>query len=493
MRRTLSSFTVFFALSILLCSCAPFAADALHDDDRGVRSSRDAASTAELGVEAAGGPKSMVCSLPDQRLYFFEGDQLVYIMRCSTGLNDSTPKGRFSILNHHLTHGVIWGGVCDYWMGFTASHGIHAWPRGAAPDYETMLGSPASPGCITLHPRESYWPYYWAPDGTPLTVTSDSLAGMIISGCHSAMGTQEPSRDWYFAEGYTAEGFDTYLLMANPGGGQIEAVVSFFLEGGGEVSCSYSLAPHTRFTLPVDGLPELVSAAFSAYVHADGPIVAERAVYFGKGYIGGGHAAMGIDSLSNTWYFAEGCTGDLFETYLLLGNPGEEDAVVDIDYYTPEGSIGYRYLAGAHCRTTISINTQPGLEGKDVSCTLRSDHPLFAERAVYYDLDSHRGGHASPGATAPAKDWYFAEGYCDGAFDTYFLLSNPGFTTARAELTLECESGSVFVYAYEVSAQRRLTVHVDELPGMARAAFATHISSDEPVVAERAMYFEMKR
>ena len=76
--------------------------------------------------QATAGPKSMICSLPDQRLYFFEGDQLVNIMRCSTGLNDSTPRGRFTILNHHLTHGVIWGGVCDYWMGFTSSHGIHA-------------------------------------------------------------------------------------------------------------------------------------------------------------------------------------------------------------------------------------------------------------------------------------------------------------------------------------------------------------------------------
>ncbi|MBN2027081.1 MAG: hypothetical protein JW854_10035, partial [Actinobacteria bacterium] len=229
------------------------------------------------------------------------------------------------------------------------------------------------------------------------------------------------------------------------------------------------------------------------YVHAGGPIVAERAVYFGKGYINGGHAGMGISELSSRWYFSEGCTGDLFETYLLIGNAGDEDALVDIDYYMPDSSINCRYLVKARARTTISINAQPGLDGKDVSCTLRADHPLFAERVVYYDLDSRRGGHAACGATAPSRYWYFAEGYCDGAFDTYFLLSNPGFTLARAELSVACEDGSTSVYAYEIPAQRRITIHADDLPGLARAAFSARISSDVPVVAERAMYFAMPR
>ena len=540
----------------------------------------------------------MVCSLADQRLYLFEGDQLVNVLRCSTGVRDSTPRGRFTILNHHLSHGVIWGGVCDHWMGFTASHGIHAWPRGAQPDCEGALGSPASPGCIVLHPGESQLPYFWAPDGTPLVVTGDSLARICISGCHDAKGVAQPSRDWYFAEGYTAGDFDTYLLLANPGeeaveacvsfflegGGEleyayplapharftlpvdglpelasaafsvhvhadgpvvaeravyfkrgsqcggtvaagvtqpsrdwyfaegytagdfdtylllanpgeeaVEACVSFFLEGGGELEYAYPLAPHARFTLPVDGLPELASAAFSVHVHADGPVVAERAVYFGMGYITGGHAAMGASALSRNWYFAEGCTAGDFDTYLLLGNPGDEDARVEIDYYTPEGSIRGDCLVGAHARATLHLDAVPGLEGKDVSCTVRADRPLVGERAVYYDLDSRRGGHADTGAGAPSREWFFSEGYTDGAFDTFFLLSNPGFTDARVEMRLRCEDGSDFACAYEVPAQRRLTVHVDELPGLARAAFATRIISDVPVVAERAVYFALAR
>jgi hypothetical protein len=221
--------------------------------------------------------------------------------------------------------------------------------------------------------------------------------------------------------------------------------------------------------------------------------VAERAVYFGMGHIGGGNAAIGAEALSRSWYFAEGCTGDLFDTYLLIGNPGDEDAYVEVDYHTHDSSVTHVYVVGAHARATIHLNAEPGLEGKDVSCTLHADHPLVAERALYYGLDSRRGGHATVGARATSREWFFSEGYSDGAFDTFLLLSNPGSTPTGVSIALECEDGRRLVFAYEIAAQRRLTIHVDELPGLARAAFAISVGSGEPVVAERAMYFVMPR
>jgi hypothetical protein len=488
MRRALSYLAVLFALSLSFLLGADCAPGPLAENVTGVQPY-----PASIAPAEAEGTKRMVCSLTDQRLYFFEGEHLVNIMRCSTGVNDSTPTGEFTILNHHLTHGVIWGSVCDYWMGFTSSHGIHAWPRGVAAECEAKLGSPASPGCITLHPHESQWPYYWAPDGTPLTVTRDSLARESIPGCHDSMGVTAPSRDWYFAEGYTAGGFETYILLSNPGEEMVQATVSFFPEGGAEVVHGCSLPPRSRFTLLVDGIPQLSATAFSAHVHADGPVVAERAVYFGKGHIDGGHASLGIAEPSPVWDFAEGCTGDLFQTYLLLGNPGDEEAKVEIDYYTARGRTSCSYLATAHERTTILVNEQPGLEREDVSCTVRSDRPLVAERAVYYDLDSRRGGHASPGTAVASTDWFFAEGYTGEAFETFLLISNPGTNTVRVGLDLWVEGGFAFQSEIEIPPGRRSTIKVDELPGLARAAFSTHIHCDVPIVAERAMYFAVRR
>jgi len=233
----------------------------------------------EPEARAAAGVKRIICSLHDQRLYFFEGDQLVNITRCSTGLNNRTPTGNFRILSHTRVNVGLGGAVCDYWMAFTSAHGMHSWPRGSR-TYETGLGAPASHGCIRQHPLEAYWPFYWAPNGTPLTITYSSLARQVIAGCHSSGGAPELSTTWYFAEGYTAEGFDTYLLISNPGDSAVQARVLFHKENGEVVEHICAIAPHSRHTLAADAMPGLEAAAFSMHIDADGPVVAERSIYF---------------------------------------------------------------------------------------------------------------------------------------------------------------------------------------------------------------------
>ena len=551
----------------------------------------------EPTVAAAGGPKRMVCSLSDQRIYFYEGDQLVNVVRCSTGLNNATPAGNFRILGHYRVHGGLGGAVCDYWMSFTSSHGIHAWPRGSS-RYEAGLGAPASHGCVRLHPLEAYWPYYWAPDGTPLTITYASMARRVVTGCHDTQGatapsgewyfaegctdfgfdtflllsnpgdagliarahfyrddgvtvTEErylpphsrltlpvdqlpgleaasfaihvqaegpvvaeravyftmgnrddgtvtvgvtaPSREWYFAEGFTANSFDTFILLSNPGDQPTTARVFFFLEGGGSARYDFLLPPRSRHTVSVDSLPAVASASFCTRVESDLPIVAERAMYFNFGYIGGGHVSVGVPELSTDWYFAEGCTRNFFSTFLLLGNPTGQDTIVHVNYQLPDGDLNYDYLVRAGSRVTVNLGSQGGLSDRDVAIAVHSDHPVVAERAMYYNLDSHRGGHASVGSRSSSKDWYFAEGYTDGAFDTYLLLSNPGASPAYVNVVFLREDGSTFGAGYLVQPRRRVTVHVDDLPGMERTSFSMNIHADQPVVAERAMYFVMLR
>jgi hypothetical protein len=549
----------------------------------------------EAAARVAGGSKSITCSLSDQRLYFFEGDQLVNIMRCSTGRNNATPTGHFRILGHSVVNVGLGGAVCDYWMSFTSAHGMHAWPRGLR-GYESGLGAPASHGCIRLHPLEAYWPYNWAPNGTPLMITYGSLARRVITGCHDSCGAPELSTSWYFAEGYTGEAYDTFLLMYNPGENAVTAQVTFLKDGGGVVEGYYGISPHCRFTLKVDDvplmdacafaiqvnsdgpimveramyfdagsrndgtasvgatqlssdwyfaegctamgfdtfilmanpadngvtawvyfclegggtveyacwiaprsrftlrtdeLPGVGSSAFSTRVHAEGPIVAERAMYFSKGYIDGGHSSIGATQLSREWYFAEGCTRNFFESYILVGNPGDEDALVHIDYYYPDGSLRQSFVVWAGSRLTVPIGPQPGLDQRDVAFRVTADHDVVAERAIYYGLDSRKGGSASMGSTVTSRNWYFAEGHSDGTFDTYILLCNPGDSPAMVNVNFSREDCANFAYSFGLPAQRRISLHVDDLAGLERASFATTVSSDVPIVAERAMYFVM--
>jgi hypothetical protein len=551
----------------------------------------------EAAAKAAAGPKKIVCSLSDQRLYFFEGDQLVNVTRCSTGLNNRTPTGNFRILGHYGTNVGLGGAVCDYWMSFTSAHGMHAWPRGSR-TYETGLGAPASHGCIRQHPMEAYWPYFWAPNGTPLTVTYASLARRVIKGCHSSIGAPEPSVKWYFAEGFTSMGYDTFLLLSNPGEGGVEAKVSFnkdsgevveqtvgimphsrytisvdsvpgmdaatfamqvsasgpvvaeraiyfsdggltdgtvslgitepspdwyFAEGftaesfntflllynpgdtavnarldfhvenGGTYEHGVRIEPHSRYTVSADAIPAVSAASFSTEVHADGPIVAERAMYFTMGYITGGHASMGAAEPSTTWYFSEGCTRQFFQSYILICNPGDLDTVVGIDYYLNDASVRYEYLVRARGRLTIPISLQGGLSNTEMAFTVTSGYPVVVERSVYYDLDSHRGGTCTMGSPQTSPTWFFAEGFTDGAFDTFIMLSNPSSTPANVVVIWGREDGTVLSIGYVISPQRRVTIAVDNVPGLERASFSTIVSSDVPIMAERTMYFVMPR
>ncbi len=447
----------------------------------------------EFAYRAAVGAKRMVISLTDQRIYFYEGDQLVNIMRCSTGVRPgSTPTGNFRVLGHYRTHGGLGGVTCDYWMSFTSAHGIHSWPRGNS-RYEEGLGAVASHGCVRLHPAEAYWPYNWAPNGTPIHITHASFSRRVINGCHSTVGAVDASTEWFFAEGYTAEDFDTWLLLANPGPRATTAHVEFLLEGGGTAPFDFPLPSLSRHTVPVDALPGLEQAAFSMRVSAGEPVVAERAMYFRKGHTDGGHVTVGADSPSTEWHFAEGCTRDFFESYLLLGNPGDEVASVDVDFFLASENLRYTFMLAARSRVTVPIHSLPGLDYQDMAISLRSSVPVVAERSQYYSLDSHRGGHATMGSARPSARWHFAEGYTGEAYDTWLLLSNPGGDAANVIVSFYREGQGPIDHYFAIAPFRRVTVHADELPGLEEASFSMTVGSDVPVVAERAMYFVIPR
>lgn len=444
----------------------------------------------EPAARAAGGAKRMICSLTDQRIYFYEGDQLVNVMRCSTGLNNATPTGNFRILAHYRVHGGLGGAVCDYWMSFTSSHGMHAWPRGSQ-RYESGLGAPASHGCIRLHPLEAYWPYHWAPDGTPLTVTYASFAKRVVSGCHSTIGTAALSDRWYFAEGYTDHGFDTFLLLSNPGIVGFNARVRFYREDGSVVVEERYLLPHSRLTICVDDIPGLEAASFSMEVQAEGPVVAERAMYFTMGQRDDGTVTVGATGLSKEWYFAEGFTANNFDTFILLANPGEDPASVRVIFLLEGGGTARHDLQIApHSRHTVPVDACPGLSSASFSTRIEADRPIVAERAMYFNFGYIGGGHASVGATRPAREWYFAEGCTRPFFTTFLLLGNPGDQDALVHVDYQLNDGNLR-YDYLVRAGARMTVGLGSQEGLGNRDVAISVHSEQPIIAERAVYYNL--
>ena len=90
-----------------------------------------------------------------------------------------------------------------------------------------------------------------------------------------------------------------------------------------------------------------------------------------------------------------------------------------------------------------------------------------------------------------ATTWYLAEGYTGGSFETWILIQNPSTDAATVEVTYMLEGGSNIVKTHTVPANSRYTIHANDPdqvgPGQ---SFSTRLVSDQPIIVERAMYWD---
>jgi SpoIID/LytB domain protein len=231
-------------------------------------------------------------------------------------------------------------------------------------------------------------------------------------GGTASEGTQELGDTWYFAEGYSGGDFDTWILMANPGEAPAAVTLTFMLPDASTREFQVTIPARSRSTVHVDDLPDMGNTEFSTSVKAGSPIVAERAMYFNYYLKDGGHDVMGLRQFSQQWYFAEGYTGDDFDTYLLLQNPGTSEAHALLTFMLWDGStITRQATIQPHARYTVHADDVSGLERAEFSTLVKSDVPLVAERAMYFNYRSRSGGSCAQGTDSPSTQWYFAEGY----------------------------------------------------------------------------------
>ncbi|MDD5667253.1 MAG: polysaccharide deacetylase family protein [Actinomycetota bacterium] len=110
-----------------------------------------------------------------------------------------------------------------------------------------------------------------------------------ITGGHNVMGAEAPREEWFFAEGCSREGFDTWLCLQNPTGEAAVCDISYYCgDGTSEERVGIGLAPNSRSTIPVHetglGLGRAGDARgdFSIAVRSTNcvPVVAERPMYF---------------------------------------------------------------------------------------------------------------------------------------------------------------------------------------------------------------------
>ncbi|MBU4490801.1 MAG: VCBS repeat-containing protein [Actinobacteria bacterium] len=311
-------------------------------------------------------------------------------------------------------------------------------------------------------------------------------------GGTASAGAQAPAAKWYLAEGYTSDNFDEYVLVQNPQKNSVTVNMTFMRESDTPVSAAFEVSAESRFTLNLKDVPGLQNASASTLVEATGDVICERSMYFNyNGYIGG-HNAMGVTEPARQWYLAEGYTAQGYDTFVLIQNPGNEKANVDVNFLRKDGYVGQvSFTLPARSRKTIKVDDVPGFEAAEVSTEVHSDADVIAERAMYFNAGGRTGGHDSTGVSEPAGKWYLAEGYTGGSFDTYVLIMNPGDSAAEVKTTFIRGDGHTWSRTDSLLPNSRFTVHIDEMPGFDNAEVSTLVEGQNgaKVIAERAMYF----
>jgi LysM repeat protein len=122
--------------------------------------------------------KLIIVNLTQQRLYAYQGDQLIYSFVASSGKPPYyTRTGEFRIQSKiPRAWGSTWSIWMPHWLGIywagSTENGIHALPvtTGGQVLWAGYLGSPISFGCIVLGTYEAQLLYEWVDIGTPVSI-----------------------------------------------------------------------------------------------------------------------------------------------------------------------------------------------------------------------------------------------------------------------------------------------------------------------------------
>jgi len=123
------------------------------------------------------GDKYILTDISEQHMYVYEGGALVYSFVASTGMNNATRVGSFSVLDKiPNAYGASWDIWMPNWLGIywagAMQNGIHALPilSNGMQLWAGYLGTPISFGCIVIDTYDSQLLYDWAEIGTPVEI-----------------------------------------------------------------------------------------------------------------------------------------------------------------------------------------------------------------------------------------------------------------------------------------------------------------------------------
>ncbi len=207
---------------------------------------------------------------------------------------------------------------------------------------------------------------------------------------HDSIGTTSPAKDFYLAEGTSAWGFTTYVLIQNPNNVPSDVTVTYMTPGGPKPQAPLHMDPNSRKTIRVNDVAGVQNTDFSTRVHGTKPIIAERSMYWGADTPLGEacHDSVGMASAHSSFYLPDGQTSEGRETWTLIQNPNSSPVTVQITYMTPsgKGNVVFTDAIGANSRKTYNMADKGISERAAVMVTSKTKgKKIMVERAMYWN------------------------------------------------------------------------------------------------------------
>jgi hypothetical protein len=203
---------------------------------------------------------------------------------------------------------------------------------------------------------------------------------------HDSIGSTTATADYYLAEGTTAWGFTTYVLVQNPNASPANVTVTYMTTSGPRIQPAFTMPANSRKTIRVNDVEP--NQDLSTQVHADQAILAERAMYWTSGGDEVCHDSIGMPVPHTTFYLPDGQTSEGRETWTLVQNPNGVPVEVEISYLTETGvgNVVFHDTVPANSRKTYNM-VDKGISGRAavLVTSKTSGQKIMVERAMYWN------------------------------------------------------------------------------------------------------------
>ena len=281
------------------------------------------------------------------------------------------------------------------------------------------------PVTVSAAPDPGWYFVNWTEGGVEVSTDESYSFAAVSDRDLIAHFAPVPTDTWYLAEGCTMDGTETWVLVENPNPTPVTLDVTFVTAEGvvrpPELQ-GYALPPETRVSFDAGAYTQ--SYDLSTIVKATGgDIVAERSMYGADR--SWATESIGAPDTDTYWYLAEGATGEGFETWVLVLNPGDAAVEVDLDFMTSAGPQAGPQDVEVPALSRKSFRLNDYLTDYDVS----TGSP---PRGAWWSSGpcTERTG---PGPTLPIgaeptsspRSGSCAEGSTGEGFETWVLVQNP--------------------------------------------------------------------